>query len=86
MLRDMTTRLAQAKQDVDDAEQVLADRRDRLRQLAIHELQRGVSASAIAREVGMTRATISKWARDAGLSTPRATAEPERADDTDREQ
>lgn len=78
----MTSRLAHARHHVAEAERQLDQQREAMRALALDELRRGVSASRIARELGMSRAAVSNWARSAGLSLDRqAYAEPRELDE-----
>ncbi|MEU5852496.1 hypothetical protein [Saccharopolyspora shandongensis] len=68
----MTSQLAEARRKVKEAEAALDEARADLRRIAIEELQREVSVSRIAREIGMTRASVSAWARAAGIEPRRA--------------
>lgn len=78
----MVTKLKLAQKRVEELEKQLAEARAELRQLAVAELRRDVSASRIAREIGKTRATVSNWGRKAGLRLARvARNEPLQADE-----
>lgn len=73
----MTTKLAAARTRVLQLEAELDKARAELQKLAVSELRRDVSAARIAKEIGMTRATVSGWAKRAGLRLQRpGRAEP----------
>lgn len=67
----MTTRLAHARQRVAETEKLLAEQRADMRRLALDEIRRGVSATRVAAELGMSRTAVGNWAREAGLSGER---------------
>jgi hypothetical protein len=72
-LTRVTSRLAHAAAEVRATEQLLAKQRANLRQLAMAEIRRGVSASRVAAELGMSRTAVGNWASDAGLELRRQT-------------